>query len=125
MPDKPDLNKLKNKFDFNSILDNLKAMINPAGGTPEVDPEDALGVKIAQASVLLKEMVQHEHEHVKNMNELNNLLNGIYADVEALRNQPSAEQAAESEKAEKVEKVAELVVEKEKKSDVPPKEDGQ
>lgn len=93
MADKPDLNKLKNKFDFNSILDNLKSMINPAAGTPDVDPDDDLGVKIAQASVLLKEMVQHEHEHVKNMNQLNELLNAIYLDVDALRKEVQTDRA--------------------------------
>ena len=85
MADKPDFNKLKNKFDLGAIVDNLKSMINPTSGTPDVDPDDDLGVKIAKVSVLLQEMVQHEQAHIKNMQELNVLLNFIYSDIELLR----------------------------------------
>ena len=80
------------KFDFNKlkdsmggIVDNLKSMINPAGGTPSVSPDDALGLKIAQVTTLLKEMSATQNEHIKNLNKINALLNGVFQDIETLR----------------------------------------
>ncbi len=79
------LNDLKNKLNIGGIMDSLKTMINPAGGVPEVDPDDDLGLKIVEISTLLKEMTNHEIEHAKNLKKVNELLNIAFQDIEKLR----------------------------------------
>ena len=74
------------KFDFDSLVDNIKSVINPAGGTPEVDPNDALGVKIASLSVKVQELMQSQQEQIQELAEVNKLLNGLFQDLEAIRN---------------------------------------
>lgn len=83
--DKPDLTNLKNKLNIGGIVDSLKTMINPAGGVPEVDPDDDLGLKIAEISTLLKEMVEAQRGYVDNLNKVNALLNAAFRDIEKLR----------------------------------------
>lgn len=90
-----------NKFDLNKLKDNvgglvgsLKSMINPTGSTPNVDPDDALGLKIAKITTLIKQMSDAQQEHVKNLNQCNELLNGAFHDIEALRNSIKAEKSA-------------------------------
>jgi len=63
--DKFDMNKLKESA--GGLMGSLKSMINPAGSTPVVDPDDALGVKIAQITTLIKQMTDATQEHVKNL----------------------------------------------------------
>lgn len=81
------------KFDFTKQLkgltDNLKSMINPGGGTANVDPSDAMGLKIAQATTLLTELSNAEKEQAKKFAELNGLMNGIFQDLQAIRNPKS------------------------------------
>ena len=81
-----------NKFDFTKLKDkagglmgSLKSMISPAGGTPSVDPSDALGLKIAEMTTLIKQLSDAQQEHVKKLHELNQLLNAAFIDIEALR----------------------------------------
>lgn len=83
-----------NKFDLSKLKDNvgglvgsLKSMISPAGGTPTVDPDDALGLKIAQVTAHLKQMVDAQQEHIKNLNKVNELLNGAFHDIQSLRDE--------------------------------------
>ena len=76
---------MANKLDLGGIVDSLKQVINPAGGTPDVDPNDALGVKLASISVKVQELMQAQTEVTKGLAEVNQLLNGIYADIEAIR----------------------------------------
>ena len=97
MADKPDLEKLKSKLDLSSILDSVKSIINPASGTPDVDPDDDLGVKIAQISVLLKEMAAAQEEHVKHLKKVNELLNGAFQDVESLRKELQEDRAKKAD----------------------------
>lgn len=93
MADKPDLNKLKSKLDINGIIDSVKSIINPASGTPDVDPDDDLGVKIAQASTMIKEMAAAQAEHVKQLGKLNEMLNMAFQDIETLRKEVQVERA--------------------------------
>jgi hypothetical protein len=86
-----DFSKLKDNM--GGLVDNLKSMINPAGGTPQVDPDDALGVKIAQMSTLIKQLVDAEQEQLKQLKQLNELLNGAFQDMEALRQSIKAKKA--------------------------------
>ena len=80
-----DLSKLKDNV--GGIMGSLKSMISPAGGTPNVDPDDALGLKVAQLTALIKQMTDAQQEHVKNLNKANELLNGLFHDVQTLRDE--------------------------------------
>jgi len=88
-----DLSKLKDSM--GGIVGNIKSMMNPTGGTPNVDPDDALGVKIAQIGTLVKQMTDAQQEHVKNLNKVHELLNAAFQDIEALRNSVKEKKAAE------------------------------
>jgi len=85
MADKPDLTHLKNKLNIGGIMDSIKTMINPGGGVPDADPDDDLGLKIAEISTLLKEMVEAQKGYVENLNKVNALLNTAFQDIEKLR----------------------------------------
>src|SRR3990167_9798245 len=78
-----DLSKLKGNV--GGIMGSLKSMISPAGGTPNVDPDDALGLKVAQLTTLIKQMTDVQQEQVKNLNKVNELLNGVFHDIQTLR----------------------------------------
>ena len=89
MAKKPDLSDLTKKIDIGGIFDNIKSMVNPGGDTPDVDPNDALGIKIAQISVKIQDLVSAQAEHTKSLSEINKLLNAAFKDLEALRKQCS------------------------------------
>lgn len=81
-----------NKFDLNKLKENvgglmgsIKSMINPAGGIVQADPDDALGVKFMQISTLVKQMMDVQHEQVKNLAKVNELLNAVFKEIEVLR----------------------------------------
>ena len=87
-----------NKFDFNKLkdsmgglVDNLKSMINPGGGTPTVSPDDGLGLKIAQITILIKEISSAQSEYVEKLNKINELLNSAFHDIEILRTEKKAD----------------------------------
>lgn len=82
---KPELSDLTKKFDFGNLVDSIKSLINPTAGTPEVDPSDAIGLKIAQLSVISQQLSKIAEEQTKEFNKLNSLLNGLYQDIERLR----------------------------------------
>ena len=90
-----------NKFDFNKLKESagdlmggLRSMINPAAAVPAVNPDDALGMKIAQLATFIKQLTEAQQEQVKNFNKLNEMLNAAFQDIEALRNQIKTEKAA-------------------------------
>ena len=91
-----DLNKLKGNV--GDLVGSLKSMINPAGGTPTMDPDDALGVKIAQIATLVKQMTDAQQAHVKNLAEMNKLLNTAFQDIEVLLNSVKKEKPVKPEK---------------------------
>lgn len=107
MPKKPDMPK----FDITGIVDNLKSMINPGGSTPEVDPSDAIGLKLAELSTLSQEVAKQHAELAKDFQKMNQLLNGIYKDLEQFRNPPAATEEKPDAKTE------EKMPEEEKKED--------
>lgn len=81
-----DLSKFK-KFDVSGIVGDIKSMINPGGGTPNVDPDDDLGLKIAEITTLLTQMSDAQAEHVKNLQKVNQLLNIVFEDIKKLRDE--------------------------------------
>ena len=76
-----DLNKLKESA--GGLMGSLKSMMSPAGGTPNVNPDDALGLKIAQLTTLVKQTTDAQQE-------INKLLNALFQDIEAFRAQMKA-----------------------------------
>ncbi|MCX7121026.1 MAG: hypothetical protein NTZ67_04540 [Gammaproteobacteria bacterium] len=101
MVDKFDMNKLKESA--GGLMGSLKSMINPGGSTPDVDPDDALGVKIAQIATLIKQMTNAQQEQVRNLEKTNELLNAAFKDIEILRAEKKAEKAVEQATEEKPE----------------------
>lgn len=95
-----------NKFDMNKLKDNvggimgsIKSMINPAGQTPNVDPDDALGMKIAQLTTLVKQLSDAQQEHAKNLAKVNELLNSAFLDIQKLRGDVKEKKAATADVA--------------------------
>ena len=84
---------MADKFDLNSIVGSLKSMINPAGGVPVVDPDDALGMKVAQITTLLKQTSDAQTEQVKNINQVTQLLNAAFLDIQKLRDEVQGDRA--------------------------------
>lgn len=93
-----DMTKLKENM--GGLVDSLKTMIDPAGKVPNVNPNDALGMKIAQIATLVKQMSDAQQEHVKSLSKLNELLNAAFQDIEALRNQSKTSDSVTGEKTE-------------------------
>lgn len=89
-----DLNRLRESA--GELVGSFKTMINPAGSVPSVDPNDALGVKMAQLSTLVKQLSEAQQEQVKNLNKVNQLLNAAFEDIEALRNQAKVTKPVEA-----------------------------
>lgn len=113
-----DLSKLKDNV--GGIVGSLKSMISPAGGTPNVDPDDALGLKVAQLTTLIKQMMGAQQEHLKNLNNASELLNGLFRDVQTLRDEVHG--VREKKVAEKpIESTVEKTVEKAEKTAEPEK----
>tara|TARA_A100001015_G_scaffold311291_1_gene414265 strand:- start:1194 stop:1595 length:402 start_codon:yes stop_codon:yes gene_type:complete len=102
MAKKPDLSDLTDKFNLSGIVDNIKSLVNPGGDTPNVDPNDALGVKIAKISIKIQELVAQQEAHSKSLAEINKLLNAAFKDLEAIREEHGAT-IDEADKAESTE----------------------
>ena len=85
MVKKSDLSDLASKFDLDKILGGLKSMINPESAIPEVDPDDAVGMKIAQLSAIFQEMAKTHADLAKEFSSANDILNSLYKDIEKIR----------------------------------------
>lgn len=106
MAKKPNLSDLTSKFDLDKILSGIKSMIDPEGDSPEVDPNDALGLKIAQLSAVFQEMAKSHAQQAKDFTKANDILNGLFKDLEAVRvskpkSKPKAKSKSESKSAKK------------------------
>ena len=87
MAKKPDFSELTKKFDFNSIVGGIKSLLNQESETPQADPSDAIGVKIAQLSLMTQQMAKTHEQLAKDFTSVSHLLNELYKDLEALRQQ--------------------------------------
>ena len=85
------------KFDLQGILNNIKSMISPESNTPNVNPDDEIGVKVAGLSVLIQQLAKTYAEQSKEFTKVNRLLNELFKDIEALRNSSAAESSESSE----------------------------
>lgn len=84
------------KMNLQGVLDNIKSLVNPAGETPSPSPDDAVGNKVAELSVLIQELAATNAEQAKKLAKVNRLFNALYKDIELLR-QPT-EEVSEGEK---------------------------
>lgn len=82
---KLDLSDITKKIDLNNIVNSIKSIVNPGGGTPEADPEDALGVKMAQISILVQELAKNQEQQAKDLLKVNQLINELFQDLQRLR----------------------------------------
>lgn len=98
MAKKPDLSDLTKKFDLNSIVGGIKSLLSQESETPQVDPSDAIGVKIAQLSLMTQQMAKTHEQLAKDFHAASQLLNDLYQDLEALRNPTPAAGAEKEEK---------------------------
>ena len=85
------------KFDFQGVLNNIKSMISLESSTPNPDPDDVIGMKITELSVLVQQLTKTHEEQAKELGKVNRLLNDLFKNLEALRN------LAENKKEEEVE----------------------
>ena len=90
MVKKPDFSELTKKFDLNSIVGGIKSLLNQESETPQVDPSDAIGAKIAQLSLMTQQMAHTHDQLAKDFTTASHLLNDLYKDLEALRNPPAS-----------------------------------
>lgn len=90
MAKKPDLSELTKKFDLNSLVGGIKSLLSQESETPQVDPSDAIGVKIAQLSLMTQQMGKTHEQLAKDFHSASQLLNDLYKDLEALRNPVSS-----------------------------------
>ena len=86
----------KQKFDLKGILGDLKSMINPAGNTPDPDPADAVGIKLAKLSVMAQALQEQHIAQSKKLAEMNTLFNEVYQDLAAFREKQAAADAPAS-----------------------------
>ena len=82
MAKKPDFSELTKKFDLNSIMGGIKSLLNQESETPQADPSDAIGVKIAQLSLMTQQMAKTHEQLAQDFTAASHL--------EALRHQPES-----------------------------------
>ncbi len=107
----------KPSFDLGGLVNNIKSMVNPAGGSPNADPNDVLGVQLADLSKLVIDTKANHDEYSKKMSkdlsQINGLFNSIYTSLEAIRQgdkapaEPAAEKPVKAAKPKKPAKAAE------------------
>lgn len=83
------------KFDLQGIINSIKSVINPEGNTPNANPDDAIGMKIVELSTLVQQLTNAQAEHVKELANVNKLLNELFQDIEALRKASSPTDSSE------------------------------
>ncbi|MFV9989152.1 MAG: hypothetical protein AB8V57_02515 [Coxiella endosymbiont of Dermacentor nuttalli] len=84
------------KFDLHNILNNIKSMISSEGNTPDVNPDDAIGMKVAGLSLLTQQLAKTYAEQSKEFHKVNRLLNELFKDIEALRNPSAVDESSDS-----------------------------
>lgn len=96
MVKKPDISDLSKKLDLGGIVKSIKSMINPAAG-PEVNPDDAIGLKIVELTTKVQEMIKAHEAQTRELVQVNALLNALFKDIESLRHPPEEKPAATDE----------------------------
>lgn len=95
---------MTSKFDLQSILNNIKSMINPESSTPDVkSSNDAIGMKVVELSLLVQQLAKKCTEQAKEFNKVNELLNDLFKDIEVLRAQFGTSPVSKSSEKEGVE----------------------
>lgn len=115
---KPDLGELSKKLNIQGLVNNVKSMINPEANTPKAASGDAMGEKMASISITLQETMKALNEQVKNLNSINQSINDLFKDLEAVR-----AQSAKPETSAKEDKIAKETASDEGMPEAPKKEE--
>ena len=81
----PDLGELAKKFNIQGIMNNVKSMVNPEANTPKPASGDLMGEKMANISMSLQETMKALGEQVKNLDSINQGINDLFKDLQAIR----------------------------------------
>lgn len=87
-----------NKLDLDSIVKNVKSLINPTGQTPKANPDDAIGVKLAQLSTSIQLVANIQAQQTKEFAKINKLVNEVYSLIEDQRSNGNDEVAEKIKK---------------------------
>jgi hypothetical protein len=108
MANKPDFNDLAKKLNIGGLVDNVKSIVMPGANTPNPEEGDAVGLKLAEMSLLVQEIAGVHAEQAKRMAKLNGLYNETFNILKAERegleetvNKAQADGEAEESGAEK------------------------
>lgn len=88
----------KKQFDFQGLITNIKTMINPTANTPDPDPENAMGIKLAELSVMVQQLQANYIEQGRQLAKVNKLFNEVYQELEKCQ-QKDAVNEVSSEKS--------------------------
>lgn len=113
MSKKPDLSDMAKKINLNGWINNIKTLVSSEGQVPDVDPDDALGVKLESLTKKVNTMTKAQLLLANDLKEVSQLLNGVYTDIEALRAEhckPKEEDKSQSTKSTKSDKSAAAVI---------------
>lgn len=83
----PDISEITNKFDLDKILGGIKSMIGAEEEAVHADPNDALGQKIEALNDVFNELSKTHAKLAKDFAKANELLLGVFKDLEAVRQQ--------------------------------------
>ncbi|PHQ82478.1 MAG: hypothetical protein COB66_00225 [Coxiella sp. (in: Bacteria)] len=95
------LSDIAKKIDLDAIVKNVKSIIKPTANTPDVDPNDPVGVKLASISVLVQSVANIQAQQSKDLAKINKLVNALYEEIEASREADAEEEASEDKSTDK------------------------
>ena len=87
MGKKRDLSDLKNKFDFNKIVDSIAGIVDSDNPLRDIDPSDDIGQKIKNISESLLAMQKVHSEQANELARVDQLLKAVFNDIELLRSE--------------------------------------
>lgn len=100
----PDFKHLSEKLDLDSLVSNVKQMINPEDQMPHPDTEDKLGQLIAECSALAHDLWREHEEFAKHNEALHIKLNQLFKE---LHQDPKVKESAARAEAAKQEAAVE------------------
>ena len=86
-------------FDFQSIVGNIKTILNPEGQTPDVDPEDEIGMQLVELSTVAQELHDLAKDQAEKFTELNSLINGLHKTLKAFDKKQEESEQKKKEKS--------------------------
>lgn len=78
----PDLGKLAGKLDLQTLMNNVKSLINPDTKIPEPPAGDPIAAKLAEISVLTHQISEAHHQLRSTIEKLNTKISLLYRDLQ-------------------------------------------